>query len=393
MALEKSELRTYPNGRHLAVVKNGDERDLHPHENGGVLLEGCNSEGLQDASNILNLVETAHNLESSSAIVLAKVIDQEEIPNGLLRRYGIITESGYPYSGLVCLPTKKVESEVPTVETASWWTSGRGFFEHTGRTYVKEGLPYVFLGQEGSYRPSLKNFRLPKEGISLARSAAALLSFSREVASKSKFLLHPTDRVIAGKSRGGMAGYGAIALSDFFGENILYSDITAACFPRGMRVSDMHKLAHHLKSEPRSIGQLGGKLTLKQLVHYPSTLDLNPIAIMYQLGIAPALLSGETGDLARLIDRDQTIHVTGYEEDPACMLEVQEEIFKNFDNVRVSRVPGSHLSIADRETQAYNIARRRAYIRLGGEAIKKVEIDSDVFFDLAHEMVELPTAA
>lgn len=279
---------------------------------------------------------------------------------GELRKIGIITEQGYCYAGFVGIP-EKPESSVPVIGTSAWFTSIEGHNEHSVRNLMRAGNFVLFLGSEGSYEPEIKPE--PQSPISLANSAAAVLNFShhytRELAEEG----HAIDlekRIAAGESRGAMVGMGVVAMAEHFAQKVVFADLTAPCLPRPMELSDLKDLASQIYSEPREIIKLAGSLTLGRLVHYPATLDLSPYNLKHQVAIGFALFSGEAGELARHISNEALLHITTFEKDFASMKSEWEDIFANHDSVRITPLPGSHLTLADLETLQFIIGRNKA---------------------------------
>lgn len=350
--------------------------------------ESVNLSTTPTEADILTVVENINDIIEGSKLTELSLIEDEEIVNGHLRRFGFTTAAGYTYAGLLGMPKKEL-SDMPFVSTSAWTTSDRGHNEHTGRVAVKEGHPFIFVSQEGGYRPEISNFPVPKRGLTLARSAAAVLSFASKVANENKYSIDAEKRILLGESRGGMVGMGVLALDQYFDQEIVYADLTAPCFPRGFERTDITKLARHIYSEPRSLIKMAGKFTLGKLLHYPSTLDLHPYSVAHQIAIGPALFSGEAGDMARLIDRDKIVHITCYNDDFASMPDEWRKIFANHPNVRVTNLEGSHLTLADPETMDYIHARRRAFRDLGGDDGRTVP--GQLMFDRAHKLLPSST--
>ncbi len=332
---------------------------------------------------VFNLFERLNWLKVSSSFQeKPQLLSEETIDNGYIQRYGFITNLGYAYDAAVGIPNV-LSTDIPAIQTSAWVTSSRGHNEHTLRRFVENGLPFIFVGPEGSYRPDGK-YPIPKEGISLASSAAAVLNFTTEIASGYHYTLDQKKRILIGESRGAMAGMGMLALDELFGQDIVFADLTAPCFPRKAELKDLLGLSGHLISEPKSILKLAGKLGLSRLIHYPSTIDPHPYSIAHQIGMGPALFSGEAGDLARLITNDKIIHITCFDDDFASMPKVWREIFANHKNVRITPLEGSHLTIADPETLDYILARNHAF---RNAHVAKKELDGQQIFNDAHNLI------
>lgn len=193
--------------------------------------------------------------------------------------------------------------------------------------------------------------------------------------------------MLIGESRGAMVGMGVLALDKVFNQDVRFADLTAPCFPRKFKLSDVLLLSSQIIREPISTAQLARKLTSKRLIHYPGTVDLNPYSVAHQLAMTLAIFSGEAGEMAKLIDDDKICHITSFQSDKASMLNHWRGIFKNHANVRITPLPGSHLTLADPETHAYIMARGLAFHE-SEEAISRGDLlpsgQADYVFDLAH---------
>lgn len=313
---------------------------------------------------------------------------------GELRKVGIVTEQGYCYGGFIGVP-EKPESPVPVIGTSAWFTSIEGHNEHSVRNLMRAGNFVFFLGSEGSYEPAVPpKHRSP---ISLASSAAAVLNFSYHYGkdlTEEGYAVEPEKRIVVGESRGAMVGMGIIATAEHFAQNVIFADLTAPCLPRPMELADLKDLVSQIYSEPKEVVKLAGSLTIGRLIHYPATLDLSPYSLKHQLAIGFALFSGEAGELARHIDTKALLHITTFEKDFASMKSEWEEIFKQHKSVRITPLPGSHLTLADLETLQFIIGRNKA----AQICITEAEpLTTATVFDAAHLFAEqqqpLPYAA
>jgi hypothetical protein len=191
-------------------------------------------------------------------------------------------------------------------------------------------------------------------------------------------------RIVIGESRGAMVGMGLAALASFFDQEVVFSDITAPCFPRHFEIKDAVNFSKHLVREPFELIKVGARLTMRRLIHYPATLDPHPFALAHQLATWLPLRSGEAGDLARLIDNDALMHITTYDDDYASMDSEWRKLFENYPNIRITSLPGSHLTLADPETLQYLIARHVSYHRFS----KLPDATTDDIFDFAHTLIQ-----
>jgi hypothetical protein len=248
---------------------------------------------------------------------------------------------------------------------------------------MREGIPVGFVGAEGSYRP--ERLVIPRQSITLAISAAAVLRFVQEVAPQYQNTIHPHQRTAKGESRGGMVGMGLLAMDELFEQDIVFADFTAPCIPKKLSFRDWLELGVQITKEPAAITKAVSHIALNTLIHYPATLDLHPYAVVHQVAIGKPLFSGEAGELARLIPVDTIAHVTTFKDDYASMYREWKRIFIRHPNVRITPLNGSHLTIADPETLAFILARQKAF----HEAFARLgrDVTASSIFDAAHDYV------
>jgi len=332
---------------------------------------------------LLNFLERLETLKSGSELrKRPELLNIERTKVGDLERYGFTTINGYSYDAVVGLPSKQT-TDIPVLSTGAWFTSSHGHNEHAMLHMMRSGSPVIFVGAEGSHHPH--TFIKPKTNISMAGSAAATLNFAKEASNQHSSVIDSVKRMLIGESRGAMVGMGIIAIDQLFGQEVVFADLTAPCFPRRFIPEDILRIPGHLPNLPISIGRLAMRLGIKRLVHYPATIDPHPYAMAHQIAIGPALLSGEAGDLARLITPEKIIHITCFDHDFASMKSEWQKIFANHPNVRITPLKGSHLTIADPETLAYIEARKQAYHQIQAE--QGSNLDGRAVFERAHQLI------
>lgn len=338
-----------------------------------------------DSSEYLDKEHRVQLLENSKLIEIKEHPTEEYVTGvGLIKRAGYITKNGYAYSAIVGIPETQ-KCDVPVIGTSAWTTSTEGHNEHTVRNFMRQGNFVIFVGAEGSYEP--KNTPTPAGPITLADSASSILSYSNHVVQdliEQGYDIDTSNRLLIGESRGAMVGMGVIALAKDFDQNILASDLAAPCLPRKLQLSDILRLTEQITKEPLELFKLAGKLTLSRLIHYPSTLDLSPYSLKHQFAIGFALFSGEAGAMARHIPNESLLHITVFNNDIASMHSDWQEIFKDYPNVRITPLPGSHMSIADPETLNYTLARNATSQSCINN---KYALDKESVFDAAHSFI------
>lgn len=340
--------------------------------------------------NLELLADGVEHLTRDSVIdEIVEVGNERRVKEGRIRKFGFTTLSGYKYAAFLGIPRQQA-TEVPTIGTSAWFTSVDGHNAIISRSLMAHGNPVFFVGAEGSYHSGI-DCGGEVCGISLAKSASAVLQFSRLAPEliEGTVDIDPVNRFMIGDSRGAMVGNGAYVFAPNFDQRIVYADLTAACFPRRFSVADIPKIINFAVREPLAAAGLLSSIAPEVALEYPSTLDFHPASLVHQLAIAPALFSGEAGDLARLVPTDAAMHMTTYRDDFASMHSEWVNIFQNHPNVRITSLDGSHLSLADPITRSYILARNQALIRLyrPGEAINSAAVS-----EIAHSLVDMDEA-
>lgn len=308
---------------------------------------------------------------------------------GTLRRIGIETAQGYTYDTLVGIP-ERPECNIPVIGTTAWTTSLRGHNERIVRNLVRAGNYVIYVGAEGSYVSSEPP--TPKSPISLANSASAVLNFSYHMVNdkevglrKAGHDIDPKLRFVLGESRGGMVAEGLDTLAEEFVQDILFSEEVAPCLPERLKsIADLYKLCEQIAKEPREMYRLAGTLTLSRLRHYPYTIDIRADCLRHQAIIGGALFSGEAGALARNHPGGTLKHLTVFDNDFASKKAAWEKIYDDDPQVRITPLPGGHLTIGDLQTLRMVLARNKAAQQCvnGG-----IDLTPRNVFDRAHELL------
>lgn len=326
--------------------------------------------------------------KDSEIVTWDEYTEPKHIPGvGTLRRIGIVTTQGYTYDTLVGIP-EKPESAVPLIGTTAWTTSLRGHNERLVRNMMREAGNYVFyVGHEGSY--VAEEPVTPQSPVSLANSAATVLSFSRRMGEELRRDGHDVDesmRLGLGESRGAMVGEGLDALAAAFEQDLLFIDEVAPCLPEKLEsLRDIYKLTEQIVREPAEMYRLIGNLTLSRLRYYPYTIDIRKDCLRHQLLIGGALFSGETGALARKTPGDTLKHITVFNNDFASMRGAWESIYGENQQARITPLPGGHMTIADLQTMRYVIARNKIAQQCINDG---TPLTPQTVFDQAHDLVE-----
>jgi hypothetical protein len=276
---------------------------------------------------------------------------------GVIHTDGAVMDDSASYAVLRAVPYEPI-TDVSIGLTPAWWTSTRGHNRHTIEHFMRLGISGVAIGIEGSYR---NDFQIPLStkieeltSISLSRTAANVHKILDSIDSLyEKTHTRTEDMFLLGESRGAMIGQGILALAKTHKRNIIYADLTAPCFPIKFSASKAPNLARQIAREPLEFAKMFGSISLRSLLHYPATIDLHPDAIIHNLALGPRLFSGEAGELALEVPKNQNMHITTFHDDFASMPDVWEQIYADHSNIRIKRIEGTHLTIAHPRTLEY----------------------------------------
>ncbi len=322
----------------------------------------------------------------TSSIKSVVDLGSEKINEGVLRTIGVTSMRGYNYAVAIGVP-KEPRTDVPTIATSAWFTSLHGHNEHTIRRFMRAGFPIVFAGAEGSYHHGMASPDMLAK-ITLEHSAEVLLDVAGDVILDGPHAM-PIDtdlnrRTLIGESRGAMVGMGVVAMAQEHGQTIDYADLTAPCFPKSFELTMIPRLAMQEMTEVLSISRLMYSLPARLKMRLASTVDMDPVSLTCQMGIAPCLLSGEAGDLARRIERGQPMHITAFNRDGMSMISEWRKIFENYSDVIITPLDGSHLTLVDPETLEFVLARREAVHMISERGMN---VSANLVSMLSHQII------
>ncbi len=319
----------------------------------------------------------------SELVKIDEYQDTETIKGGRLHHIALETAQGFGHDCLLGVPDN-LRNPIPIVVTSAWFTSLDGHNERVLRSLVRNGNAVVMVGAEGSY--TFASGKGPERPITLANSAATVLSASNTLTSAYEAGLKGIDAkrvIVLGESRGAMVGMGIVALADRFEKTVAMADLTAPCIPEKMKLSDVPRLIDQVRKEPLEMLKLAETLGLSRLINYRNTVDFNLDNLRHQLIVGGAIFSGEAGELAKRIPREALMHITIFDNDFASMPHVWEKIFQNHFNVRITKLQGGHMTLADNETHLFILRRNAAMIE--NESVG-IEHSQSSVFDKAHSI-------
>lgn len=263
---------------------------------------------------------------------------------------GVTMTDDHTYAVVRGVPDEPI-CDFSLVMTTAWLTSPRGHNRHTVEHFMRLGIPIVAVGAEGSFRDGQKlvggSIMGRLANISVGNTAHNLHEILGTVDQLVDNESVGTNQVVVlGESRGGMVAEAFIAIAGHHGRSVIYSDITAPCFPEGFDLRDLPDMAKQAVKEPLELVRSIGSFTLGRLIHYPETLDLHPSALLHSVATIPALLNTDTGNFARRIPKDHNQHITVFRDDVICNVRGWQKILKHHPNIRIMPIDGAHVTIA-----------------------------------------------
>jgi hypothetical protein len=274
-------------------------------------------------------------------------------------------ENGRHYEVVRGIPTRQ-RSDIGLFIGTALGTSIRGHNWYTMLHMMEEGYPVAMIGAEGGHQ------RLPRSPGEARRFAGNLFSISiAETAANAHEIMAELDEdpiaqpgvsIKVGESRDAAVGIGFQALAHFYGREVIYSDLIAACFPdaKPLRIDpSLVPRAAQLGTQVGSLLKNAFPMHPKRAWHYARTVNPNPHFMAHVIATIPALVSGQTGTLARQIPSDARMHHTHFEDDPWTDIDGWQEAFSDHPQVIHDVRPGDHGAIAHADTQSDRRTRLR----------------------------------
>jgi hypothetical protein len=279
---------------------------------------------------------------------------------------GVIMTDGLTHAVSRIIPDDP-ETKVSAGGGVAWFTTHRGHILRLGLHLAENnGQPVFIVGSEQSYRPPRKeglSLSGIKEAIGMHISNLRGISLHRtghnfneiaDVIGEDSMLtgIETEDMTLFGESEAGDSGMAALALAGLHHRNYLYGALVGPPFPRGLEASweDIKGLAGQGLAEPPALIEALANLGYRRIIHHPETIDPNILANIYNLAMTKSMFGGDGGRIAPHVPKEQAIHITAHEKDWTTMQSLWKEKFAEHPNVRVTRAPGSHLTIAHPST-------------------------------------------
>lgn len=290
--------------------------------------------------------------------------------------FDVITSDGIDRTARLYIPRDGyAESDAILHADTAWTTTIKGHNDYAASTFVgATGHPMIFVGAEhGTNKTThLKEFgRVPEtlarsKTISLAKSAQSSQLITTAI--RDRFGL--SNQIIkTGESRGAMLTPGHYPYAEYYGNEIVYSDITAPCIPERMfnDKGDLLRLLQWPSAEALGMVALGAALIkTRALKRQVGTVTLNPnFMVSNFVGVGPALFSGEAGNFTRWVPKDAPLYVSTFKNDMVSRPDVWRELYADHTNVYIREHPGgTHMTLANDEVLASKARRMNSALAL-----------------------------
>lgn len=293
---------------------------------------------------VLEKVEDVKIIPNNSVASLEHV-HQERIGHGELSYYAVTMQNKAKYD-LVTARPRDPKTNVSSTATTAWLTGIHGLNKRILLARMDAGMPASLLStaRHAGYKPSLE------------QAAHNQLSIERCLAENDPER-DPHNLTISGISRAAMIGIGMNALAERHDWNVMYSDLTAPCFPERLDLRKAQKYSSLLGRETLALMNLFS-IPPRTLRHYTGTVDLSPAGLRYAISTIGELTSGNAGRLAASMPEDTSAYILGFEGDVMSDIHEYERRLENHPNVVFdTRKKGAHAAFLHEDV--YQQARRR----------------------------------
>jgi len=290
-------------------------------------------------------------------------VDLYHLKDGMSR----LTQTWIPYD---------VQAEFTGTSGMAFTTMVEGYDQDRAEMMATVGIPNIQISAEQGdmHWPSLRDIKrlgqtaLHAPKISIAKSSQAEIEIIAHLVSSEKYDL-PRLIEAHGDSRGSMtsfgrAVYGGLTLGDV-DNTPMYDLIPLWIDPKAVVIHDrlpadkLHKvitwLIHEALVGPQVIADLAIQ---RKLLSLRGTASLNPNFLFASaIGTAPALLSGEAGELTGMLPNDIRGFANGYQRD---------ELFdqENWENA-IRPLPNLYLNEVDKAVHAHLLSMRGLLRQMG----------------------------
>lgn len=284
--------------------------------------------------------------------------NQIHIRAGDIRFQHAHLDDGSIYPVLIASP-RRLRSDTAIVSTTAWMTSTKGHNRLTMEETMRLGYTHIMIGPEGEVQNSRLSFMerlklahetsLPRTAYNMNRILDHVIRFEDE--------LRPHEVIALGESRGAMTGFGFGIEAYSPDRRMVYADLTAPCFARAAKATELPGIVAQLGPEAVTLGKLALQLIGPNIRHYPATIHKDPEYYLQSLSTIRHLLSGDAGKLAQSLPKNTPMHIQVFDSDSWSQGKTWEDVFEDFEHVEIEHKKGRHLEIAHPKT-LQNIGKR-----------------------------------
>jgi hypothetical protein len=259
---------------------------------------------------------------------------------------------------------KARRTDIPVVFTTEWCTDIEGINTDRAFNFMQMGYPVVLVGPERN------------KAVTLAETSYNMHKILDHTERRGYY--EPRVVLLAGASRGGMAGMGFRAQADRLGRHVIYFDFTDPCvaMPIDLSLRGLWEKRHMMTHESVSAAVNIGRLTVGRALHYART-GSSPLQYAKQNALVmSALMSGESGRLGRQIPLDARGHINWMTLSDANDQDIYEAMFENHRFITSSEQRDGHVGgIASREDFMGRAGRFGNVVRQLADGAKTDELD------------------
>jgi len=271
-----------------------EQEQIHPRENGGVLLEALPS----------------HELE----VAERRMIWQRHMRGiGYFERYDITFDDGSHYQEQKAMPLHQ-QYDAGVTMTTPWWTRIPGYNTEVQKELAKQGIASDLVGPP-EFKFNFKSLSHFFSQFQMDHDAAAQLTLYKDAAKEGLFNEH--DLMGTGYSRGGMILWYLLAYEKQFGLNFTYFDSNDPCLvepfsPKDIDLRDIDTYTYVFREIMAGREAIKRHSWLERL-KILKTLELGRHALLQHVAVGASFIDGQTGKALPHISKQKTGSVRLYD--------------------------------------------------------------------------------
>ncbi len=273
----------------------GEQEQIHPRENGGVLLEP----------------PIPYELDVVKRRLLWQT-DMEDI--GHFERYEVTFDDGSRYQEQKSMPLNQAY-DLGVSMTTPWWVRLSGYATEVQKELAKEGIASDLVGPP-EFNFNFKSIFHFFDQVKMERDASVQMVLFKEAARSGLF--SEEEMMATGYSRGAMMIWYLLAFEEAFGVNLAYFDSNDPCLTEAISASDvdLHDLDTYTYL-PREI--LAGREAIRRhskedkwrlVKHHERGRHF----LLQHLAVGASILDGQAGKPLPFIPKDKTGSVRLYDD-------------------------------------------------------------------------------